>query len=193
MRRLVVSALLALAVSAPALASNWEFDGAHSSAEFKIRHLMISNVTGKFAGISGKVELDDADVTKSKIEANIDVSTVNTDNEKRDAHLKSPDFFDVAKFPKMTFKSTSITKEGSDLKVHGELTMHGVTKPVTLDVTSLSDAVKDPFGGTRRGLTASTKINRKEFGLTWNKALETGGVMVGDDVQVTIDAELVKK
>jgi polyisoprenoid-binding protein YceI len=192
MRRIVGSALLALAFSAPAFASAWEFDGAHSSAEFKVRHLMISNVTGKFTGITGKAAIDDSDITKSKVDADIPANTVNTDNEKRDAHLKSGDFFDVAKFPKMTFVSKSITKSGGDLAVNGDLTIHGVTKPVTL-ATTLTPEMKDPFGGTRRGLTATTKINRKDFGLTWNKALESGGVVVGDEVQITIDAELVKK
>jgi len=186
-------AAMTLTLATPVLASNWELDSAHTSAEFKVRHLMISNVPGKFSGVKGFVNLDDANPAKSKVEATIDTSTVNTDNQKRDEHLRSGDFFDVKKFPTMKFVSRSVKKTGDGtFEVAGDLTMHGVSKPVVLQA-SLTPEMKDPFGGTRRGMTATTKINRKDFGLNWNKALEAGGVMVSDDVNIEINSEMTKK
>jgi len=155
--------------------------------------MMISNVQGEFGKVTGTVNWDEAEVTKSTVEATIDATTINTREPKRDGHLKSPDFFDVAKYPTITFKSTSVKKVGADrLAIKGELTMHGVTKPVTLDATYTNE-VKDPGGNTRRGASARTKLNRKDFGLKWNQTVEGGGVLVGDEVDIALDLELVKK
>jgi len=152
---------------------------------------VISNVRGEFGAYQGKLILDEADVTKSAVDASIDVNSLSTKVADRDAHLKSPDFFDVAKYPTITFKSTKVAKAGKDrLKVTGDLTLHGVTKPVVLDV-STSPEVKGMFGETRRAFAATTKIDRKDFGLTWNKLVEAGPA-VGDEVTVTLDLELVK-
>ena len=191
MRHLIAAvALTALPVAAHA--SDWQIDPSHSTAQFSVRHMMVSNVRGEFGKLSGQVQLDDADLTKSSVEATIDATSINTREPMRDAHLKSPDFFDVAKYPTLTFKSTQVKKAGNKLAVTGELTMHGVTRPVTLDV-QLTQEVKSPFGDTRRGASATGKINRKDFGLNWNKAIEAGGVLVGEEVTLTIDVELVKQ
>jgi len=155
--------------------------------------MTISNVRGEFGKVTGTVNWDDADVTKSTAEATIDATTINTHEPKRDAHLKSPDFFDVEKNPTITFKSTQVQKVGADhLKITGNLTIHGVTRPVILDAT-YTGIVKDPGGNTRRGASAKTKLNRKDFGLTWNKSLEAGGVLVGDEVDIALELELAKK
>lgn len=181
-------------VSASALASDWDVDASHSRVGFGVRHMMVSTVHGSFTKFTGTVALDDADIAKSKVHIEIDAASVTTENEKRDEHLRSPDFFDTAKFPKLVFDSTRIEKVAADkLNVFGNLTIKGVTKPVTLAVTGLTGEVKDPWGGTRRGATATTKINRKDFGLTWSKALETGGAVVGDDVNIELEIELAKK
>jgi len=191
--RQLIAALSFAAVPAAAHASDWQIDASHSTAQFSVRHMMVSNVRGEFGKLSGQVQLDDADLTRSKVEATIDATTINTREPKRDAHLRSPDFFDVEKFPTLTFKSTSVKKAGKDkLAVTGDLTMHGVTRPVTLDV-QLTQEIKSPFGDVRRGATASGKINRKDFGLNWNKLIEAGGVVVGEEVALTIDVELVKQ
>jgi polyisoprenoid-binding protein YceI len=172
--------------------SAWNIDPAHSSAEFKVKHMMISNVRGKFGGITGVLNRVDADHTQSTLEVSIDVGTVNTQDEKRDGHLKSPDFFHVEKFPAMTFKSTHIEKKGDGYAVTGDLTIHGVTNPLVLNVEDVSEPTKDPWGNTRIGLTATGKINRKDFGLGWNAPLEAGGVLVGEDVTITLDVQLIK-
>ncbi len=188
------AAALMFALPSLAFASAWEIDGSHSSAGFSVRHMMVSNVNGSFNVKSGSVNVDDKDVTKSTVEAVLDATTVNTGNAKRDEHLRAPDFFDTAKYPTITFKSTKVEKAGEGkLKVSGDLTMHGVTKPVVLDVTGPSKESKDPWGNTRTGVQATTKLNRKEFGLTYNSALETGGVAVGEEVTVNLDLSLVKK
>lgn len=189
---LALPALLAL--PGQAFASAWDIDTAHSAAQFSVRHLAVSNVRGEFGKITGSVQLDDKDITKSTVEATIDVTSINTREEKRDQHLKGADFFDVAKFPTITFKSKKVAKDGTDrLKVTGDLTIHGVTKEVMLQVDGPAKAIKDPWGNTKTGVTATTKINRKDFGLTWNKALETGGLVVGDEVAITLDVELQQK
>jgi polyisoprenoid-binding protein YceI len=197
MKNLLKSAIAVAVLAAPSLAlgSTWEIDTAHASANFSIRHLMVSNVKGTFGKVTGTINLDDKDITKSTVEATIDVNTLSTANEQRDAHLKSPDFFDVAKFPTMTFKSKKVEKAGEGkLKVTGDLTIHGVTKPVTLDVVGPAKEAKNPFSGAMHsGVSATTKFNRKDFGLTWNKAVESGGVMVGEEVDVSLDLELIKK
>ena len=192
MKKLILTA--ALTASSFALASTWEVDSAHAAANFSVKHMMVSNVNGSLGDVTGKVELDDKDVTKSKVEVTIDVKGLNTKQSKRDDHLRSPDFFDVEKFPTATFKSTKIEKgEGSKLKVTGDLTLHGVTKSVVLD-GELANEVTNPFSGAKaRGFSGTTTINRKDFGLGWNKALEAGGVMVGEDVKVAVETELVKK
>ncbi|HSP78492.1 MAG TPA: YceI family protein [Myxococcaceae bacterium] len=190
------SAVAALVLAAPSLAfgAEYVFDASHSNAQFSVRHMMVTNVRGEFPKMTGSVNLDEKDVTKSSVEATIDVASINTREPKRDDHLRSPDFFDVAKFPSMTFKSTKVEKAGKDkLKVTGNLTIHGVTKSVVLDVEGPTPEIKDPWGNTKRGLVATTRISRKDFGMTWNKALEAGGVVVGDDVNITIDVEMNKK
>jgi polyisoprenoid-binding protein YceI len=197
MRKLLKSAIAAVVLAAPSLAlgATWEIDTVHSSANFSIRHLMVSNVKGEFGKVTGTINVDEKDITRSTVEATIDATTIDTRHEQRDAHLKSPDFFDVAKYPTITFKSKKVEKAGEGkLKVTGDLTMHGVTKEVTLNVEGPSKEVKNPFNGAlHSGVAATTKLNRKDFGLNWNKALESGGVLVGDEVDVSIDLELIKK
>jgi polyisoprenoid-binding protein YceI len=196
MKMLIKSAVAAAVLAAPSLAfaSNWDIDSSHSAAHFSVKHMMVANVRGEFGKVTGAVNLDDKDITKSTVTATIDATTINTREPKRDEHLKSADFFEVAKYPTINFKSKSVKQEApGKLKVVGDLTMHGVTKEVTLDVETPNTEAKDPWGNVRRGATATTKLNRKDFGLNWNKALETGGVLVGDDVSVQLDIELIKK
>jgi len=189
----IATVFAGVALASLATAAQFEIDPQHSSAGFKVRHLMISNVKGEFSKVKGSVDFDSASPSAARIDAIIDVGNINTGEPQRDAHLKSPDFFDVAKFPNITFKSKKVTRvEANKYKALGDLTIHGVTREVTLDVEATQE-VKDPWGNQRFGANATTKINRKDFGLTWNKALETGGVMVGDDVDITIDVELVRK
>jgi polyisoprenoid-binding protein YceI len=184
---------MATAVSAPGTVTTWNIDPAHSGAEFKVKHMMISNVKGKFSGLSGVLKLDETNYTRSTVEASIPVSTVNTGDEKRDGHLVSADFFDAEKFPAMTFKSTRIESVGGgDYEVTGDLTIHGVTKPVVLKLEDVSEPSKDPWGNHRIGLSGTTRINRKDFELGWNAALETGGVLVGEEVTITLDVEFIK-
>jgi polyisoprenoid-binding protein YceI len=195
MKRIIASISTIIALTMPAIASAaaWNIDPEHSSVGFKVRHLMVSNVKGSFDRHSGSVDLDDKDITKSKVQVTIDTSSINTNVQKRDEHLRSADFFDVAKYPNMTFVSKKVARSGKDrLKVTGDLTLHGVTRQVVLDVDGLSKESKDPWGNIRRGATASTKINRKDFGLVWNKALETGGVAVGEEVTITLEIEMIK-
>jgi polyisoprenoid-binding protein YceI len=179
--------------TAQAAITTWNIDPIHSVAEFKVKHMMISNVKGQFTGVSGVLSLDESDVTKSRVEATIDAASINTRDPQRDGHLKSADFFDVEKFPTLSFKSTRVERNGDgEVAVSGDLTIHGVTRNVVFAVEGPTPATKDPWGNTRVGLSATTKINRKDFGLTWNTALETGGILVGDDVTLTIDVEFVK-
>jgi polyisoprenoid-binding protein YceI len=176
------------------VAAVYAIDPAHTTAGFGVKHLMVSTTRGQFNKVAGTVQIDDADLTRSHIDVTIDAASVDTRDAKRDEHLRSADFFDVAKFPTITFRSTRIEKaEGGKLLATGNLTIHGVTRPVTLTVESLAQPVKAPWGATVRGATASGKLSRKEFGLVWNKALETGGVAVGDEVELTIDAELTEQ
>ncbi len=191
-----VAALGAALMLFPARAHSevWTIDTPHSSAQFSVRHMMISNVKGAFTKVAGTVDLDEKDITRSKVDATIDAATVDTREPKRDAHLKSPAFFDVDKYPTITFKSTSISR-GSDgrLKVTGDLTMHGVTKQVVLDVDPLSPPIKDPSGTLHMGTSAATHVNRKDFGMNYNAVLDNGGMMVGDDIAISIDVEIFKK
>jgi polyisoprenoid-binding protein YceI len=173
--------------------TTWNVDPAHSVAEFKVKHMMIANVKGQFSKVSGALFLDESDLEDSRVEATIQAASIHTRDEQRDAHLKSADFFDVEKFPTLHFKSTaiSIVRDG-ELSVAGELTVHGVTRKVRFAVEGPTPPTKDPWGNTRVAVSASTKINRKDFGLTWNAALETGGILVGDDVTITLEVEFVK-
>jgi len=180
------------AVATTSATTTWKIDPAHSAAEFKVKHMMISYVRGKFNGISGVLHRYEADHTRSTLEVSIDTSTLNTLDAQRDGHLKGADFLHVENFPAMTFKSTRIERKGDGYAVTGDLTIRGVTRPVTLTVEEVSEPAKDPWGNTRIGLTATAKINRKDFGLTWNTTLETGGVLVGEDVGITLDVQLVK-
>ncbi len=186
-------AFVLAALALPALAADYSIDSAHSAAQFSVRHLMVSNVRGEFSKVTGKVTYDDAKPTATTVEASVDVSTVSTREPQRDGHLKSPDFFDVAKFPEFTFKSTGVTKTAQGLDVAGTLTIHGVSKPVVLHVSGITKEIKDPFGLLRRGATATTVINRKDFGISWNKDLDGGGVVLGEDVTITLDIEVTRK
>lgn len=183
---------LALALPASAELSEWTLDGSHSRVGFTVSHMMVSTVSGRFKQVSGKVELDEANLAKSQVDISIKVDSIDTDEPKRDEHLKSPEFFDAKKFPTIAFKSTKITKAGGNkYKVSGDLTIHGVTKPVTVDAT-VSEPVKNPWGKMVRAVKLTGKINRKDFGLTWNKTLEKGGLLIGEDVMLDIQAELDK-
>ena len=170
----------------------YDIDAAHSAARFSVRHMMVSNVRGEFAKLSGSVVYDPAKPDATTIDATIDAASINTNNEKRDAHLKSPDFFDAAKFPTLTFKSKRAWKADGDLQVEGSLTMPGVTRDEVLRIDGPTAEQRDPMGNTRIGATATTQVNRKDYGLTWNKVLESGGVVVGEEVAITIDVEAVK-
>jgi polyisoprenoid-binding protein YceI len=173
--------------------TTWNLDPVHSMAEFKVKHMMISNVKGQFTGISGILNLDESDIGNSRVEATIDASSINTRDAQRDAHLKSADFFDVEKFPTLTFRSKRAKRTGDDeLALTGDLMIHGVSREVVFKVEGPTPPAKDPWGNTRIGLSATTKINRKDYGLTWNAALEAGGILVGDDVTITLDVQLVK-
>ena len=173
--------------------TTWQIDPVHTTAEFKVRHMMITNVKGQFTSIKGMLTLAESDVTKSHVEASIEAASLNTREPDRDAHLKSVDFLDVEKFPSLTFVSTGITRVSEDeVKVEGDLTIHGVTRRVTFSVEGPTPPAKDPWGNNRIGFSAQTKINRGEFGLTWNTALETGGILVGDEVTITLDVQAVK-
>jgi len=173
--------------------NQWVIDASHSTASFTVKHMMITNVRGDFTKVAGTVSWDPSKPEATQISAEIDVDSISTREPNRDGHLKSPDFFDAAQFPKIVFKSKSVKSSGDDLEVKGDLTIHGVTKEVTLAVESPSAPSTDPFGNVRIGSTATTKIRREDFGLTWNAALEAGGVLVGNDVKITIDISLIKQ
>lgn len=190
----LIIAIIALALPAFVSASTWTIDPDHSNVGFKVRHLMVSNVKGSFEKHTGTIEINEQDIAQSKVAVSIDTNSVNTNVPKRDAHLRGPDFFDVAKFPTMTFVSKKVAENGNDrLKVTGDLTLHGVTKTVVLEVEGPTKESKDPWGKIRKGATAITKINRKDFGLVWNAALETGGVAVGEEITITLEIEMIKK
>lgn len=186
-------ALLLSALALPALAADYDIDSAHSAAQFSVRHLMVSNVRGSFKKVTGKVVFDEANPSATVVQASIDVSTVDTGEPARDTHLKSPDFFDLAKFPTMTFVSKSASKTSQGIDLSGDLTLHGVTKAVVLHVSDITKEIKDPRGMLRIGATATTVINRQDFGMVWNHNLDGGGVVVGNDVTITIDIEVARK
>jgi polyisoprenoid-binding protein YceI len=194
--RIAVIAGLAAVLSLPAGAatSEWKIDPQHSSAEFSVRHMAISTVRGAFSKVTGSVLLDDKDITKSTVNVTIDVSTVDTREPDRDKDLRSDKFFDVAHFPTMTFKSKKVEQVApGKLKVTGDLTIRGTTKEVVLDVEGPTAPMKDPWGNVRAAATATSKVNRQDFGVKWNATLDNGGVVVGDDVNITIDAEMIKQ
>jgi len=180
-----------VAAAAAARAETWNIDPAHTTVEFSVRHMMISNVKGQFEKVSGTIAANGNDPNSVQISAIIDATSINTRVEKRDAHLKSAAFLDVDKYPTITFKSTKVEPEAPNKwKVTGDLTLHGVTKPVVLEVETAAP-IKDPTGKTRVGASATTEIDRKDFGVVWNKPLETGGVLVGDEVSIAIEVEAV--
>jgi len=190
----IVSAIALLAsLSALAQTSTWNIDPAHSTAQFTVRHLAISNVTGNFTKLTGSIVLNEKDITQSQVSASIDVSSVDTRVEARNKDLKSPNFFDVEKYPTIEFKSKRIVNGGGKLQVIGDLTIHGTTREVTLDVDGPTPELSDPWGNSRRGISATTTINRKDFNLIYNNVLKTGEAVVGDNVKIQIDAEMVKK
>jgi len=193
-RLTLAAALVAiLAVPSPAAVTTWQIDPAHTAAGFSVKHMMIATVRGQFKGVTGSVNWDDQDISKSSVDVTIDANTVDTGEPKRDADLKSANFFDVAHYPTITFKSAKIEKiSAAKMKVTGDLTIRGITKPVVLDVEGPSGAIKDPYGNTRVALNATTTINRMDYGVKWNAKLD-GGVVVGDDVNINIDLEMIKK
>jgi polyisoprenoid-binding protein YceI len=177
----------------PHTTTTWNIDPSHATAEFKVKHMMIANVKGHFSKVTGVLHHAEGDPTKSSIEATIEAGSIETREPQRDAHLKSEDFLHVEKFPHLSFKSSDIKVAGDgELKVDGDLTIRGVTRKVTFAVEGPTPPTKDPWGNTRIAVSATTKINRKDFGLTWNAALETGGILVGDEVTITLDVEFVK-
>ena len=180
-------------LATPQISTTWSIDAAHSVAEFKVKHMMISNVKGQFSKVSGTLILDESDLVNSRVEATIDAASIETHDAQRDAHLKSADFLDVENFPTLTFRSARLARvrEG-ELAVEGELTIHGVTRNVIFTAEGPTAPAKDPWGNTRVAISATTKISRKDFGLTWNAALETGGFLVGDEVTISLDVQFVK-
>lgn len=187
-----------MSVSAPVFApqapttTTWTIDTSHTQAEFAVRHLMISTVKGRFADVQGTIRWDESDLAKSDVEVTISVPSIDTREPQRDAHLRSADFFDAENFPQITFRSRRIQGKGDSFTIVGDLTIRGTTREVVLDVTT-EGRTKDPWGGERAGFNATTKIKRSEFGLLWNQLLETGAVVVGEDVKISIDAELIKQ
>jgi polyisoprenoid-binding protein YceI len=180
-------------VTLPQVTTTWNVDPVHSGAQFKVKHMMISNVKGEFTAITGALQLDSEDITRSQIEASIDAASITTRDAQRDAHLKSADFFEVEKFSTLTFKSKKVSQKGDgEHTVTGDLTIHGVTRNAVFDVEGPSAPTKDPWGNLRIGLSATTRIKRSDFGLTWNAALETGGILVGDDISITLDVQFIK-
>ena len=194
--RIAAAAGVAAVLSLPAGAatSNWQIDPAHSAAQFSVRHLAISTVRGAFSKVSGTVVLDDQDISKSTVDVTIDVASIDTRQPDRDKDLKSDRFFDAANFPTITFKSKKVEQTApGKLKVTGDLTIRGTTKEVVLDVDGPTAPVKDPWGNQRVAVNATTKVNRQDYGVKWNATMDNGGVVVGDDVSIVIDVEMVKQ
>jgi len=189
----VAALLIAATLPCSAQVGTWQIDPAHSAAQFSVRHMMISTVRGEFQKLSGTMQIDDKDITKSSVEVTIDATTVDTRVAQRDADLKSPNFLDVANFPTITFKSKSVSAAGEGrLKVTGDLTIHGVTKEVVLDVEGPTAAIK-MGNNLRRGASGTTKINRKDFGITWSRTLDGGGMVVSEEVNITLDVEFTQR
>lgn len=173
--------------------SKWNIDPAHSSVSFSIKHMMIAKVHGAFEKFEGSMDFDPSNPKTAQVQVAIDAASINTRVAQRDAHLKSADFFDVERYPSLTFKSKRIDGSGKELKVTGDLTIHGVTKEVVLNVEGPTAELKDPYGNLKIGASATAKINRKDFGLTWNAAIESGGVLVGDEVTITLEMQFAKQ
>jgi polyisoprenoid-binding protein YceI len=194
-RRIGFIAAVVLLAMLPAFAqtSTWNIDPAHSTAQFTVRHLGISNVNGSFTKVTGSVVLDEKDITQSQVSASIDVNSVDTRVEARDKDLKSPHFFEVEKYPTIEFKSKKLVNSGGKLQMIGDLTIHGTTREVTLDVDGPTPALADPWGNSRRGISATTAISRKDFNMVYNNFLKSGEAVVGDNVKIQIDAEIVNK
>jgi polyisoprenoid-binding protein YceI len=189
-----MTAIFVLAIPFFTYSETWQIDPDHSSFEFKIRHLTVSNVKGNFTKAKGVVTLDDQDITNLTVNITIDAASVNTNHAKRDEHLRTPDFFDVEKYPNITFISKRVLKAGPDrLKVIGDLTIRGMTREITVDVEGPTPEVKDSWGNLRRGATATAKIDRKDFGILWTRVLDKGGVVVSDEVNIYVEVELVTK
>ena len=188
-------AVLLLSITTLAYGANWQIDSDHSSFQFKVRHLMVSNVRGDFNKIiKGTLNFDDQDIPNTKAEVVLDAASINTGHAKRDEHLRGPDFFDVTRYPTISFVSKQVTKDGADrMRATGNLTIRGVTREVVMEVQGPTPEIKDPWGNFRRGLTATTKINRKDFGMSWNKTLDTGGVVVSEEVDISVEIEMIKK
>jgi polyisoprenoid-binding protein YceI len=183
-----------LSLPAAAATSTWQIDPNHSAAQFAVRHLAISTVRGAFTKVNGTVQFDDKDISKASVDVTIDAASVDTRVADRDKDLRSDHFFDVEKYPTLTFKSTKVEQEApGKLKVTGDLTIHGVTKQVVLEVEGPTAPVKDPWGNQRAAANATTKINRQDFGVKWNARMDGGGLVVGDDIDITIDVEMVQK
>ena len=192
-RGLCAILVAALVATASAQTATWKIDPDHSTAQFTVRHMAISNVTGTFTKVSGSVDFNEKDVTQSQVSASIDVSSVDTRVAARDGDLKSPNFFDVQKYPTIEFKSKRVVSSGGKLQLIGDLTMHGTTREITLDVEGPTPEVGDPWGNTRRGFSATGTLNRKDYGLVWNNMLKTGEAIVGDNVKLQIDVEMLRK
>jgi polyisoprenoid-binding protein YceI len=181
---------------APAAATTWDIDTSHAAANFKVRHLMVAHVRGQLGPVTGTIVIDEQDPSRSRVDVSIDARGIDTREPKRDEHLRSADFLDVANHPSVTFRATRVEAPrglAGDLRVSGELTIRGVTRPVTLEVEALPPAINDPWGNARRGVSARARINRKDWGLEWNLAIEAGGVVVGDEVAIEIEAEIVAR
>jgi polyisoprenoid-binding protein YceI len=172
----------------------WDLDPSHTGVHFSVKHLVVATVRGEFARLRGTVTFDPRDLDRSRIEATIEAASINTRDAQRDAHLRSPDFLETEKYPTIEFRSTKIVRTGEErFDVSGDLTIHGVTRPVVLKVEAPAAELKDPFGNIKRGATATTKINRSDFGLVWNVALEAGGFVVGDEIKIEIDVEAIRR
>lgn len=192
MKKIILSLVAATVALSASAQTNWTIDNAHSSVRFSVTHMVISEVEGSFKTYDGSIAAPSADFNNAQIDFNVDASSINTDNDMRDKHLKSPDFFDVEKYPKITFKSTSFKKmDAKNYKLEGDLTMHGITKKVQFDVT-FGGTVKDPNGNTKAGFKAKGEINRKDYGLNWSKMTEAGGLVVSDEVSIEINLELAQ-
>lgn len=184
---------MATAPSTALTLTTWELDPAHTLVEFSAKHMMITTVKGRFTDVSGTIHADEQNPSRSSVEATIKAASIDTRTEQRDQHLRSADFLDVEHYPDITFKSTRVEAiDKEHYRVIGDLTIRGTTRPVTLD-TTFEGRGKDPWGGERAGFSATTKIDRREFGLTWNQALEAGGVLVGNEIKISIEVEAVKK
>lgn len=190
---LLLTALLG-GPAASARATVYEIDSSHTSVQFGVRHLVVSTVRGTLGTVTGEVTIDEANLANSRVEATIDAAGINTRDAKRDDHLRAPDFLDTAKFPTITFRSKKVTAAGKDRwAVVGDLTIKGVTKEVTLDVEGAGTPIQDPFGNVKLGGMARTKIDRQDFGVTWSKTMDNGGLVVGNELDIVIDIELTKK